>query len=214
MERPELVIWDWNGTLLDDTKMCYDIANVMREERHMRPLNGTEEYKTVFRFPIVDYYRAMGYTFENESYEDISVEFISRYADAVTDCKLHDDVIPTLTRLQQLSVPQVLLSATGYEKLMEQTALFDLQKYFLRILGMHNDLAYGKVSLAENFIEEAHFDPKNVLFVGDTDHDHEVASKVGCRCLLLTNGHQNRTTLEKCGVPIADSVSDVLQYFE
>lgn len=214
MESPRLVIWDWNGTLLDDTKLCYDIANIMRQERGMRPLDGLAEYKTVFRFPIVDYYRAMGYTFETESYEDISVEFIQRYSEMVPDCRLHADVLPTLAALQKKNVPMVLLSATGYEKLLEQTAMFGIQPYFREILGMHNDLAYGKASLAKDFMERNHFAPDDVLFVGDTDHDHAVASSVGCHCLLLTNGHQGRTTLEKCRVPVADRVSDVLAYFE
>ena len=26
----DLVIWDWNGTLLEDTETCYGIANFMR----------------------------------------------------------------------------------------------------------------------------------------------------------------------------------------
>ena len=36
----QLVIWDWNGTLLDDAALCCDIANTMREERGMPPLDG------------------------------------------------------------------------------------------------------------------------------------------------------------------------------
>jgi hypothetical protein len=60
----DLVIWDWNGTLLDDTEMCYQIANEMRQERGMQLMRGVEEYRTYFTFPVIDYYRRMGYTFE------------------------------------------------------------------------------------------------------------------------------------------------------
>ena len=71
----DLVIWDWNGTLLDDTEMCYGIANEMLIERGMSRMQGVEEYRRHFMFPVIDYYRRMGYTFETEPFENISRQF-------------------------------------------------------------------------------------------------------------------------------------------
>ncbi len=68
----DLVIWDWNGTLLDDTELCYQIANEMRLERGMASMRGIEEYRSHFTFPVVEYYKRMGYTFEAEPFEEIS----------------------------------------------------------------------------------------------------------------------------------------------
>ena len=64
----DLVIWDWNGTLLDDTELCYRIANEMRIERGMTPMLGIEEYREFFTFPVIDYYKRMGYTFDTEPF--------------------------------------------------------------------------------------------------------------------------------------------------
>ena len=80
----DLVIWDWNGTLLDDTDMCYGIANEMLIERGMNRMQGIEEYRRHFMFPVIDYYRRMGYTFETEPFENISREFVAMYAGALS----------------------------------------------------------------------------------------------------------------------------------
>lgn len=206
------VIWDWNGTILDDTEICCEIANQMRAERGMRPLAGTDEYRTVFGFPIIEYYGRMGYTFAQETYEDVSVELVSLYKERVKDCPLQKDALAVLAFLKAKGVRQVLLSATGQEKLLEQTARYPLAGYFDEILGTGDDLAYSKASLACDYVRRAGAAESAVLFVGDTDHDHEVADAAGCRSLLLASGHQHKAALLQLGVPVADSIADVPAY--
>lgn len=207
------VIWDWNGTILNDTALCYEIANDMRARRGMPTMANVEEYRNVFGFPIVEYYRRMGYTFERESYEDISVEFVAEYRRRVPGCPLQAHILETLAAVKSRGIPQILLSATEQERLMEQTALYDgFTGYFSRIVGMTDNLAHGKAALACACAAQTGFPPENILFVGDTDHDYEVATAAGCRCVLVTNGHQPREKLEKCGVPLLATQSEVLRY--
>ena len=209
-DKTGLLIWDWNGTLLDDTAYCYSIANEMRRERGMPLLDGVDAYRTVFRFPIIEYYRAMGYTFEKESYEDISVEFVQRYADNVAACPLQPQVRETLGAVKARGLSQILLSATGQDRLDEQIDLFGLRGYFDAVLGQVDNLAYGKTGRARAFMEGSGLAPAEVLFVGDTDHDYEVASALGCRAALLNAGHQLPQTLFSCGVPVISSLPEVL----
>ena len=206
----QLVIWDWNGTLLDDAVLCCDIANTMREERGMPPLGGVDAYRRVFRFPIIAYYRAMGYTFETESYDDISVEFHWRYSELVPACPLYPEAKRALSAVQALGVPQLLLSVTEQSRLSWQAELAGVTGYFTSILGQKDDLAYGKADMARQVIAESGLDGRAVLFVGDTNHDAEIAADIGCRCALLTKGHQTRETLAACGVPLIESLLDVL----
>ena len=56
--------------------------------------------------------------------------------------------------------------------------------------------------------------PESALFVGDTDHDFEAAQAVGCACVLLAGGHQSKTVLARCGVPIFDTVNEFLDWIE
>ncbi len=207
--KTELVIWDWNGTLLDDTLLCYGIANEMRAARGMPPLPDVDVYRGLFRFPVIEYYRQMGYTFETESYEDISMEFVGLYAGRVHTCPLQPHAEETLAEIARRGVPQVLLSATGADRLHQQAALFGLPKYFARVIGCENNLAHGKADKARRLLSESGVAPERAVFIGDTDHDCEIAASIGCRCLLLASGHQLPAYLKTLGSPVIDSLADV-----
>ena len=207
-----LVIWDWNGTLLDDTEFCYRIANQMRAERGMSTMASVEEYRGLFGFPVKEYYRRMGYTFETESYEEISVEFLRLYAEGVHTCPLQPEAKETLKEIKAMGIPQILLSATGADRLAGQAALYDLPQYFDDICGADNNLAHGKAQQAAERIALCGCKPGEVLFVGDTDHDREVSEAVGCRCVLLVPGHQTRAHLDTLGVPLMDALHQVLDW--
>lgn len=210
--KKKMVIWDWNGTVIDDTELCYEIANHMRVERGMEPLDGVDKYRDIFMFPVREYYKRMGYTFETESYEDIAVEFTDMYLSRFPECALRGGVLDVLAEIKRRGLTQVLLSATGQERLNVQVTRFPLAGLFDRVLGTRDNLANGKVDVALAFLQETGVPPADVLFVGDTDHDFEVAQAIGCDALLLTSGHQGVPTLSRCCVPVLDDVGDVLKY--
>lgn len=205
----DLVIWDWNGTLLDDTKMCYLIANEMRVERGMEPLPRLEDYRAIFTFPVIDYYRRMGYTFETEPFENISRQFVAMYAERFPSCPLQACAEEALSAVLDTGARQVLLSATGQDKLDDQVRHFELNRYFERVIGGSNNLAHGKADYAIDFLNESGVSPARALFVGDTDHDFEIASSIGCGCALLVPGHQTRAHLETLGTTLIESLCEV-----
>ncbi len=205
-----LVIWDWNGTLLDDTLVCYGIANDMRRERGMPLMANVAEYGELFGFPVIDYYRRMGYTFETEPFERISEEFVRLYAERLPLCPLQPNAHETLQAVSDLGATQVLLSATSQERLLAQAEAYDLTRFFSRVIGNRDDLAFGKADYARAFLKESGVKPENALFIGDTDHDFEIASSVGCRCALLVCGHQTRAHLARLGAPLIETLSEVL----
>jgi len=205
----DLVIWDWNGTLLDDTEMCYSIANEMRQERGMALMQGVEEYRSYFTFPVIDYYRRMGYSFETEPFENISRQFVAMYAERFPSCPLQPCAKDVLAAVLETGSRQVLLSATGQEKLDEQIAHFRLNDYFERVIGGSNNLANGKADYARAFLRESGVSPARTLFVGDTDHDFEIASSIGCACALITAGHQTKEHLASLGATLVNSLCEV-----
>ncbi len=205
----DLVIWDWNGTLLNDTELCYRIANEMRVERGMAPMRGVEDYRACFTFPVIEYYKRMGYTFEDEPFEDISVQFVAMYAERFRDIPLQPCATEALSAVLKSGARQVLLSATGQEKLDEQVAHFGLNRYFERVIGGSNNLAHGKADYAAEFLRKSGVSPARALFVGDTDHDFEIASSIGCGCAILVPGHQSRAHLETLGARLIESLCEV-----
>jgi phosphoglycolate phosphatase len=199
--RPKLLIWDWNGTILDDTDLCLAIENELLNERGMRPVTKAW-YLDHFTFPIRTYYERMGYTFENETYLDVSGQFMERYYARCPECGLREGVRNVLSEARVRGILQTLLSVTEQSELLVETARANVAGFFSEILGTDDALGFSKVDRAKAYMAGAGVDPRDALFVGDTDHDVEAANAVGCPCVLLEGGHQSRRVLRKCGVPV------------
>ena len=87
MIQEEIIFWDWNGTLLNDTETCLTTMNHMLRQRNM-PEISFDLYKEVFGFPVIDYYRKIGFDFKRESFENLSIEFIEAYNLALESASL------------------------------------------------------------------------------------------------------------------------------
>ena len=63
------VIWDFNGTVLDDMQVGIDSVNEMLAARGLPTLSGVTEYRAAFDFPVEDYYRRLGFDFDREDFK-------------------------------------------------------------------------------------------------------------------------------------------------
>lgn len=213
--KPELLIWDWNGTILDDAGVCRQIADIMLGERGIPALPDMDAYRAVFGFPIKSYYEKMGYRFgpEDEPYEHVADEFIVLYDRLYRTAALRPGIVDFLDRRKGEGYRQVLLSATRRDQLLEQVAAFgDVGDRFEQKLGLTDHYAFSKAALAKAFIEGQGIPRERTLFIGDTDHDFEVSSAIGCPCVLLEGGHQSRERLLKMGVPVLRDLSALESY--
>ncbi len=89
------IIWDFNGTLLDDVDICVQCMNVLLAERGLQKLDF-QRYREIFTFPVRDYYREAGFDFSEEEFEIPAHQFIELYRDEIRKARLFDDVIPVL----------------------------------------------------------------------------------------------------------------------
>jgi len=203
--RVKGIIWDWNGTLLDDTKLAVETMNGMLGKRNLQTLS-VDQYKEVFTFPVKDYYEKIGFDFELEPFEIPAIEFIERYNRLVSDCNLHDDAIPVLEYLKYYHIRQFVVSAMQQEMLDQCMEHYDIGKYFEHVSGLDNHYADSKVDNAKRMIADLQLNPEELILIGDTIHDFEVASELGCKCILIANGHQSRLVLQSTGTTIVDSL--------
>ncbi len=63
-------------------------------------------------------------------------------------------------------------------------------------------------------MDELHYGPHEVLFIGDTIHDHEVAKLIGADCVLVSNGHVSRERLKNTGAPVFEDLTGVINWRE
>jgi phosphoglycolate phosphatase len=202
------VVWDWNGTLFDDTLLCMEIINGLLGTRGGRTV-GLAQYREVFGFPVKDYYIRLGFDFRKESWERVSREFIDAYEARRHECRLREGAREALAACAAAGVGQSILSAYRRHTLEEIVEHFGLGRFFEHLAGLDNHYADGKLETGRALVSRLRTPTEEVLFVGDTEHDWEVAAALGMRCVLLAGGHHSERRLKACGVPVVHSLSRI-----
>ena len=207
--RFEAIIWDWNGTLLNDVHIAIESINQLLRDRKLIPLN-LERYLDVFMFPVQDYYEQIGFDLKNEPFEISASQFIAIYNKAVEDCGLHEDVIPLLSQLQQRGYRQFILSAMEQQTLEKTVNDNGISSFFEDLCGLSDHYAKSKVENGKSLILERGLDPERTLLIGDTTHDYDVALAIGCSCVLIAQGHQSKERLLSSGAVVFDRLDEIV----
>ena len=202
----DLIFWDWNGTLLDDVAHCLTCINGLLSARSLPPLDETR-YRSIFDFPVRDYYRAIGFDFDQESFDDLAVAFMAAYDAGEGQCGLYPNAASVLAALAARGVRQAVLSASEQRRVVGQVAQRGLASAFDAVLGTGNISGDGKMGVARAYL--AATDHRRALLIGDTLHDAHVARDLGIDCALVTFGHQSPARLAASGVPLLGALADV-----
>ncbi len=206
------IMWDWNGTILDDLQINFEIENTLLKKRGLREMKSIEEYHGIFTFPIIRFYEKMGFDLENEKFEVIARDYTYEYEKRFHEAEIFEDCEGVIRHFTSLGINQIILSMTERKWLFSQVAFHGIDHLFSDILGTGDIYANSKVSIAQNWMKEMNADPAQVLFIGDTTHDLEVAQSIGCDCVLISRGHNSRESLLNTGCPVFDSLEELKNY--
>lgn len=203
------IIWDWNGTLLNDVDYCIGCMNQLLKERNL-PLLSKVKYQEVFTFPVKDYYLKLGFDFNKESFDIVGHKFMDYYFENLSDCQLFPEVNKILNHFQQQNKQQFIVSAMEHHSLIELLSKMEIDQYFEGVYGINNHLAAGKLDRAKQMISEHHVNLDKTVLIGDTIHDKEVAEALGCDVILIANGHQSMNRLKNEANLVFDNLKELL----
>jgi phosphoglycolate phosphatase len=189
------IFWDFNGTILDDAKLCYEILVSMLIEEE-RPTVSYEEYLMIFTFPVISYYEKV-YDLKKTPFSVLANRFIERYQPRSLELSLHQNVIEVIKHFERKGYINVLLSASKKQNLIEQLEHYQIKDLFSHVLGTGDHYANSKLEVAQMFVKENKINPNDIIFIGDTLHDAEVAETIGSKVILFTKGHQHKSRLQK-----------------
>lgn len=203
------IIWDWNGTLIDDTDICVTCMNHVLEKRGIELLNK-KRYREIFTFPVKNYYLKAGIDFKKEAFEIPAMEFINLYYKNLYAADLFPCVEEVLIDFKQRGYFQAVLSAMEHESL--ETSIKDkgIFSYFDAITGISDHYAHSKLEIGKELIDSLHFSKNELLLIGDSLHDLEVANELGIECVLVSNGHQSYERLLEKTPTVYRQLIDVL----
>ena len=208
MNQINTIIWDWNGTLLDDVHISLSSVNHLLAERNLEILTH-ERYLDIFTFPVQKYYENIGFNFDNEPFEITAHQFIEIYNSAVIECGLHPNVISVLASMKTKGFKQFILSAMEQQLLEETVRQNNIFSFFNAVYGLNHQYATSKIETGLNLMAQNSLSPWQTLLIGDTIHDFEVAQSIGCQCILVAKGHQSRKRLESTGAKVIDNLFEL-----
>jgi len=149
MPQTTTIIWDWNGTLLDDAEICREAINKMLKQRKLPELSLVK-YREVFTFPVIDYYKTVGFDFTLEPWEPVAIEFINLYLDALPKCGLAPFATDTLENFKSKGYRQAIISAMQHDALLKSVSELGIFEYFDFIGGIGDHYGGGKIENAKN----------------------------------------------------------------
>lgn len=209
MKKYDFVLFDYNGTLIDDVDLNIKIENELLKRRNLTALGTKEFYLENFDFPIKSFYEKLGFDFSKESYDDICVEYAALYDKALESAKLFDDVLPCIKELKSQGKKLVIISAAEDKSLKMQTDKFGITPYFETVLGSQNMYGKTKIDTAHFWLEKEGADADKTVFIGDTVHDAETAESLGCDCFLVSRGHNSVERLKSTGCEVFENLKAV-----
>ena len=207
------IVWDWNGTLINDTSLCVDILNKILF-LHDQPSISIEYYRNNFSFPVSAFYKIISLPSSGKKFDDVSLSFISEYRLKWKECNLQPGVLQILKLIKQLGLRQSILSAGNQSDVEVFLDHFKLESFFNQVFGTDNIKAEGKIELGKKFITDSNLRPDEILLVGDTIHDLHVANEIGCSVLLFNQGHNSNNQLSGYSVQIINDLMEVAQYLQ
>ncbi len=206
------IIWDWNGTLFDDVEACIKSMNSVLKKIKLPQINDKSVYRSIFTFPVKKYYENLGFDFSINKFELLAIEFMKNYQPLSMDCNLTKESKKVLKLVKEKGYKQMILSASKTENLLQQVELFDINDNFEHILGVDNIYANTKLDIANKWMKVNNISNEEIIVIGDTLHDFEIAKALKAKCILYTNGHQKIIDTNKKQYYTVDKLTSIFDY--
>lgn len=201
--RPHLV-WDWNGTLLDDLALVISATNVAFASIG-GPRISAETHRRRFRRPIADYYgEVLGRALTDAEFAQLDQVFHDAYRRNLVDAALAADAERAM---RAWPGSQSLLSMWFHDELVPVVRGYGLDGLLRRIDGLRHTVGGGhKREHLRAHLAALDLTGADVVLIGDSLDDADAAAELGAACVLYAGGLTDPELLRARGLPVADSL--------
>lgn len=205
------IVWDWNGTLLDDLGVVIAAANVSLERFGVGPIDE-DGYRDHFTRPVRAFYDSLfGRPVTDGEWEALNDGFHTEYFALVEEAGLTVDTVAALTIVEGLGWGQSLLSMSPQEWLEHIVSAKGVSERFSLIDGLKGPTGGLKAQHMEEHLVALDVDPDRTVVVGDTPDDAVAARHAGAHVVLYDGGSHHLPHLQGMGAPIAHSLVEAVE---
>ena len=205
------IIWDYNGTVLDDTDVSVNAVNKMLLKRGLPPTDR-KAYTDTVSLPLEEYYKSIG--IHDADMHRLSVEFRHYCQEDENGGHIFDDFYDAINYCRHSGISNILMSSLYSRFLDEELEKYGIRCLFDNVIGMNDTGVGSKLGNAKQFIEQNTINPANVLFIGDLVPDALTAFSLGARCVLIPRGHNSKDRCKKTGADILENLAQLKEYLQ
>ncbi|MER5498053.1 MULTISPECIES: HAD family hydrolase [unclassified Streptomyces] len=209
------LVWDWNGTLLDDNVAVIGATNAAFGEIGLEPIT-LEQYREMYCVPIPRFYeRLLGRLPTEAEWERMDGVFHRHYTEQRAACGLTEGAEELLAQWRLAGRSQSLLSMYGHDELVPVVRGYGIEPHFVRVDGRTGPSGGSKARYMERHLAALDgISPQYTVVIGDAVDDAVAAAHVGAKAVLYTGGSHSRASLEAAGVPVVDSLAEAAHLAE
>lgn len=204
------LVWDWNGTLLDDFALVVAATNASLAGVGGPPVTA-EEHRRDFRRPVSTYYEhVLGRPITAEEFVVLDRAFHDSYRAGLRECRL---ALDALEAISTWTGTQSLLSMWFHHELVPTVTSHGLSVHLSRIDGLRDEIGGGpKAPHLRAHLTALGVRGQECVLIGDSVDDAEAAESVGARVVLYLGGFTDENRLRATGAPVAATLVEAVGY--
>jgi phosphoglycolate phosphatase-like HAD superfamily hydrolase len=202
------LVWDWNGTLLDDLSLVVSSTNAAFSAVGGR-LVDADEHRTRFRRPVAEFYaEILERAVDDEEFGKLDRIFHEAYRVGLTTMALAADAQQALTAWPG---SQSLLSMWFHEELVPAVSTYGLAAHFTRVDGLRTEVGgHLKAGHLTAHLEGLGITGADAVLIGDSLDDAHAATANGAAVVLYSGGFTDASRLQAVGCPVADTLVEAV----
>jgi len=204
------IVWDWNGTLLDDLHVVIEAVNRSMGLLGIDPIDE-DGYRDHFTRPVRSFYDSLlGRLVSDLEWDRLNQGFHDHYYTLVPAARLAPDATEALRVVEEGGWRQSLLSMSPQPYLEWMVAAIGIEDFFEVIDGLSGPTGGTKAEHLKAHLAKLAVDPSGAVVIGDTPDDASAARHVGAAVVLYDGGSHHLPALEEVGVPIAHTLLEAV----
>ena len=208
----DLIIFDWDGTLVDSIDWIVECIQSITEVQNLEK-PSKQACKDIIGLSLSE---AMLTLFPGLS-DDAKVDMVAAYRKIYLQKKisskdLFTEALPTLNKLKQMDKTLAIATGKGQAGLDRSLDGTGLRTYFDYLRCAENMQSKPSPHMLFDILEESGVEPHRAIMIGDSSLDLQMANNAGVSSIGVTTGAHSHEVLSK-HAPIA-CINNLMELFE
>ena len=188
----KLVVFDWNGTILSDTRACQEADAEVFKHFGLKELT-LKRFQETFDIPLDKFYADNGLPEKTfwDNLDLIQNIFHENYEKRAKNCRSRAGARKLLKWLEGQGIESVILSNHTIKGIESQLERLKLKDYFTQVLANKEHTKTGIKSKQERlkeFMGKERIKSGETMIVGDGPEEIRIGREMGLKSVSITDG--------------------------